>query len=46
MIYEVFRQADTPQWREAFAFALPVIGIQRWEDLSVKGPKKSGNIEH
>ncbi len=33
MIYEVFRQADTPQWRKAFTFALPVIGIHRWEEL-------------
>ncbi len=33
MIYEVFHQADTPKWREAFAFALPVIGIHRWEEL-------------
>ena len=32
-IYELFRAADTPAWEEASAFALPVIGIQRWEDL-------------
>jgi Family of unknown function (DUF5722) len=36
MIYEVFRRADTPKWREAFAFALPVIGIHRWEELKPK----------
>ncbi len=30
-IYEVFRQADTPDWRAAFEFALPVIGIPKWE---------------
>ena len=32
-IYEVFRQADTPSWREAFAFALPIIGIKDWAEL-------------
>ena len=32
-LYEVFRQADTSEWESAFAFALPVIGIQRWEEL-------------
>lgn len=32
-IYEVFRAADTPAWEEAFAFALPVIGIQNWREL-------------
>ena len=33
MIYEVFRQADTPDWEKAFAFALPVIGITNWHQL-------------
>lgn len=33
LIYEVFLKADTDQWREAFEFALPIIGIQRWEEL-------------
>lgn len=32
-IYKVFVQADTADWRKAFDFALPVIGIQRWEEL-------------
>jgi len=32
-IYEVFRLADTPEWRSAFEFALPVIGIAGWEEL-------------
>jgi hypothetical protein len=36
LIYEVFRQADTPNWREAFRFALPVIGIRDWRDLDRK----------
>jgi hypothetical protein len=34
MIYDVFRAADTPQWREAFEFALPVIGLKNWEDAA------------
>lgn len=32
-IYEVFRLADTPGAEEAFAFALPVIGIPDWAAL-------------
>lgn len=32
-IYEVFHLADTPEWEEAFEFALPVIGIESWEEL-------------
>jgi hypothetical protein len=36
MIYEVFRKADTPEWREAFAFALPVIGIKSWDAVKPK----------
>jgi hypothetical protein len=32
-IYELFRSADTADWQRAFEFALPVIGIERWEEL-------------
>jgi len=32
-IYELFRVADSPEWEKAFQFALPVIGIERWEQL-------------
>ena len=32
-IYECFRAADTPQWQDAFAFALPIIGLESWDDL-------------
>ncbi len=32
MIYDVFRLADTPEWRDAFEFALPVIGISEWDE--------------
>jgi hypothetical protein len=36
VIYEVFREADKPQWREAFAFALPIIGIRDWKEIEPK----------
>jgi len=32
LIYECFRAADTPEWEKSFAFALPVVGLSRWED--------------
>lgn len=32
-IYECFRRADTPEWEQAFAFALPVIGIMNWSQI-------------
>jgi hypothetical protein len=31
MIYECFRAADTTEWEEAFEFALPIVGQDRWE---------------
>ena len=33
-IYEIFRVTDTPDWEPAYAFALPVIGIKSWDELS------------
>ena len=33
-IYDVFRAADGPKADEAFRFALPVIGIQSWEEIA------------
>ena len=33
-IYEVFRNADLPEWQKAFEFALPIIGITSWEEVS------------
>jgi hypothetical protein len=30
-IYECFRAADTPQWEEAFKFALPIAGKESWD---------------
>ena len=32
-IYAAFLAADTPDWEQAFEFALPVIGVKRWEDI-------------
>lgn len=32
-MYELFRVADTPEWEKAFEFSLPVIGIERWDQL-------------
>jgi len=29
-LYDVFRAADTPEWEKAFAFALPIIGLNDW----------------
>ena len=29
-IYECFRVADTPQWQETFSFALPIVGLENW----------------
>jgi hypothetical protein len=31
LIYECFQKADTHQWREAFQFALPVVGMDDWD---------------
>jgi hypothetical protein len=31
-MYELFRDCDTDRWAAASAFALPVIGIERWSD--------------
>jgi hypothetical protein len=33
-IYEVFRAAGTPEWESAFRFALPVIGIKSWDEVT------------
>lgn len=32
-IYDSFRAADTPEWQEAFEFALPVIGLRSWDEV-------------
>jgi hypothetical protein len=33
-IHAVYRDADTAKWREAFAFALPLVGIADWTALN------------
>ena len=30
--WEVFRAADTPEWRSSFEFALPIIGLKSWDE--------------
>lgn len=32
-IWDIFLKADTPQWEEAFSFALSVVGIRDWREL-------------
>jgi hypothetical protein len=32
-IYECFHSADTPEWRSAFEFALPIIGLESWDEI-------------
>jgi len=32
-IYDCFRVADTPEWEKAFEFALPIVGLQSWDDV-------------
>lgn len=31
-IYDCFRAADTPEWEKAFEFALPIVGLQNWNE--------------
>jgi hypothetical protein len=33
-IYDVFRAAGTPEWESAFRFALPIIGIKSWDEVT------------
>ena len=37
-IYDCFKAAGTPSQAEAFAFALPLIGLERWTDANHRGP--------
>jgi hypothetical protein len=32
-LYELFRKADTAEWPEAAAFALPVVGLKQWSTI-------------
>ena len=31
-LYEIFRAAGTPEQERAFAFALPIVGVQSWKE--------------
>ena len=33
LIYDVFLKADTPAWAEVSAFALPIVGAERWGQI-------------
>jgi hypothetical protein len=30
-IYDCFKLADTPEWESAFNFALPIVGLKKWD---------------
>lgn len=30
LLWKIFRAADTPEWKQAFAFAKPILGIEDW----------------
>ena len=34
LIYDCFRDADTPAWKRTFQFALPIIGLKTWDSRS------------
>ena len=36
LLYDVFKATETSAWENAYAFALPVIGITRWAELQSK----------
>jgi hypothetical protein len=40
--WDVFRQADTPQWEQAFEFAKPIIGIKSWDEILPKDAIDNG----
>ncbi len=42
-IYDVFLKADTPEWREAFAFALPIVGLESWPEGASPEQEKEGH---
>ena len=38
--YECFRLADTPEWKSAFEFALPIIGLEDWNSEPIASTSK------
>ena len=41
-IYECFKAADTPGQEKAFRFALPIIGVERWDDVKERRASSPG----
>lgn len=35
-IYDVFKAAGTDQWRQAFEFALPIVGLKTWDEAKIE----------
>ena len=33
-LYDLFRKAGTPEWPQAAAFALPIVGLKNWDELA------------
>ena len=33
-LYDLFRKAGTPEWPQAAAFALPIVGLKSWDELA------------
>ncbi len=40
LMWDVFKAADTPDWKRAFAFAKPIIGIKSWKQALPAKPSK------
>ncbi len=40
-IYECFRLADTPEWKPAFEFALPIVGLADWDQKPIANSPSS-----
>ncbi len=48
LLWDVFKAAGTDQQEEVFAFALPIIGIESWDEAMPKSPNTVGMepVEH
>lgn len=44
LIYECFRNADTPEWQKSFQFALPIVGLKSWPSVSQPTPARSPRL--
>jgi hypothetical protein len=36
LLYDVFKATETPDWERAYTFALPVIGLTNWSQLTTR----------